>query len=103
MKRTTVFLDEAAERELDFLAQRRGEPKAMLVREAIAEYLVRQRDEPGTALTFVGIGRSGRSDIAERHEELLFEQAPTASAPVGPETGLVSDEPRAKRRRTPPS
>jgi len=100
MKRTTIFIDEKAERELDFLAQRRGEPKAMLVREAIAEYLVRQRDEPGTALTFVGIGRSGRSDIAESHEELLFQPAPAAAAPVGAPTGPVSTAPRAKRRRS---
>ncbi len=102
MKRTTIFIDEKAERELDFLAQRRGEPKAMLVREAISEYLVRQRDAPGAALAFVGIGRSGRSDIAERHEELLFQQAPAASTPVGPETGHASTAPRAKRRRSGP-
>ncbi len=102
MKRTTIFLDEAAERELDFLAQRRGEPKAMLVREAIAEYIVRQRNEPGTALAFVGIGRSGRSDIAESHEGLLFQKAPAASAPVGPDTGPASTAPRAKRRRSGP-
>ncbi len=102
MKRTTIFIDEKAERELDFLAQRRGEPKAMLVREAIAEYLVRQRDEPGTPLAFVGIGRSGRSDIAESHEELLFRQSPAIAAPGGPETGPDSTRPRSSRRRSPP-
>lgn len=100
VKRTTIFIDEKAERELDFLAQRRGEPKAMLVREAIAEYLIRQRDEPGTALTFVAIGRSGRSDIAERHEELIFQQAAADSAPIAPESGPASPSPRAKRRRS---
>lgn len=102
MKRTTIFIDEKAERELEFLAQRRGEPKARLVREAIAEYLVRQRDEPAAALAFVGIGRSGRTDIAERHEELLFEQVPAASAPTDPETGPALAAPRAKRRPSPP-
>lgn len=101
MKRTTIFIDEKVERELDFLAQRRGEPKAMLVREAIAEYLVRQRDEPA-ALAFVGIGRSGRSDIAERHEELLFESMPAASPPASPATAPASTPPRPKRRRSGP-
>jgi len=73
MKRTTVFLDEAAERELEHLARLRGAPKATLVREAIGEYLVRQRGETErTPLEFIAIGRSGLSDVAERHEELLF-------------------------------
>ena len=103
MKRTTIFIDEKAERELDFLAQRRGEPKAMLVREAISEYLIRQRDEPGAALAFVGIGRSGRSDIAERHEELLFREAPADAAPGASDGGPSSPAPRARRRRSGPN
>jgi hypothetical protein len=44
---------------------------AFLVREAIVEYLAARR--PSAALpSFVGIAESGRSDIAERHEELLW-------------------------------
>jgi hypothetical protein len=73
MKRTTIFIDEVAEKELEYLARRRGKAKATLVREAIGEYLLRARGEdPEAPLAFVAIGRSGRSDIAERHEELLF-------------------------------
>ena len=102
MKRTTIFLDEAAERELDFLAQRRGEPKATLVREAIGEYLVRRRDAPGTALAFVGIGRSGRSDIADRHEELLFREPPAEAATGNVKAGNSSPATRARRRRSGP-
>ncbi len=84
MRRTTIFLDEGAERDLKALAARREEPMANLVREAIAQYLVRSADEV-RELSFVGAGRSGRSDIAETHEELLWgELAPHDSAPPGP-------------------
>ena len=71
MKRTTVFLAEGAERDLKSLAARQGEPVASLIREAISEYLVRRKKER-PALGFVAAGRSGRDDVATRHEELLW-------------------------------
>jgi len=70
MKRTTVFLDEDLDRDLKALAERQGRPTARLVREALADYVDRQRAER-PALSFVAAGRSGRSDVAERHEEIL--------------------------------
>ncbi len=73
MKRTTIFIDEPAERDLKALAERQGRPKAALVREAIREYLARNRPT-GSRLGFVAAGRSGRSDVAERHEELLWSE-----------------------------
>ena len=83
MRRTTIFLDEGAERDLKALAARREEPMANLVREAIAQYLVRSADEV-RELSFVGAGRSGRSDISEIHEELLWDDlAPHGSVPSG--------------------
>ncbi len=102
MKRTTIFIDEAAERELEFLAQRRGEPKALLVREAIGEYLVRRREAPDTALAFVGIGRSGRSDIAERHEDLLFAETSAKRAPGDADEAPAPPADPSKRRRAGP-
>ena len=99
MKRTTVFLDETAERELDVLAQRRGEPRASLVREAIAEYLVRSREASTAALEFVAIGRSGRPDTADQHEELLF-RFPDPAPPVAPEVPTESGAQRASARRS---
>ena len=86
MRRTTIFLDEGAERDLKALAARREEPMANLVREAIAQYLVRSADEV-RELSFVGAGRSGRSDIAETHEDLLWgDLAPHDSVPTGAAT-----------------
>lgn len=97
MKRTTVFLDETAERELEVLAERRGEPKASLVREAIAEYLVRSRVASTATLEFVAIGRSGRTDTADRHEEQLF-RLPDPAPPADPELPTAPGARRASMR-----
>lgn len=71
MKRTTVFLDEGLEREMRSMAESRGKPVASLVREALGRYVAfeTKRRPP---LRFLAAGRSGKSDTAERHEELLF-------------------------------
>ena len=71
MKRTTIFLPEGLERDLQAEARRRGEPMAVLVREALAQYVVDQRSRPVT-LSFVGCGASASADGAERHEDLLW-------------------------------
>lgn len=72
MKRTTMFLDEKVEKDLQVLARERGTPVAALVREALGEYLARARGAP--TLSFVAVGGSGQSDTAERHEDLLWRE-----------------------------
>jgi predicted DNA-binding protein len=72
MRRTTVFLDEQLERELKALARRDGRPMASVVREALAAYVVNEREHPPGAMGFVAAGRSGQRDTAARHEELLW-------------------------------
>ncbi len=71
MKRTTIFLPESLERDLQSEARRTGMPMASLVREALAEYVVARRPVVNT-LSFVGCGAGAATDIAERHEELLW-------------------------------
>lgn len=75
MKRTTIFLDEHLERELKTLAGRSDRPMASLVREALAEYVVKVRATTSKPMAFVAAGHSGRRDTAERHEELLWKSA----------------------------
>ena len=94
MKRTTIFIDEGLERELRLVARRRGRSVAAVVREAIAREVAAEARRP---LSFIGVGDSGRHDIAERHEELLWkalEPHPldVAEMPKGA-------EPRSRRRR----
>jgi predicted transcriptional regulator len=87
MKRTTLFLDEGMERDLKALAARTGEPTSALVREAIAGYLARRKPR-SPKLSFLASGRSGRRDVSEIHEELLWQDlAPHGAAPAARKAG----------------
>jgi hypothetical protein len=72
MKRTTFFVEESMDHELRALARRKGVPVAALVRESLARYVTEEKRGQSFALRFLGQGRSGRQDVAERHEELLW-------------------------------
>ena len=97
MKRTTLFIDPQLERELQALARRDGRPMAALVREAVAQYVAAARAQGTPRLGFIAAGRSGRADIADRHEELLFETRP----PVAPRPAPKPARRAAARRRRP--
>lgn len=70
-----MFLDEALERELRGIARKRRQPFAAVVREAMAQYIARETPSRRQTLAFEAVGRSGRADTAERHEDLLWTSA----------------------------
>jgi hypothetical protein len=79
MKRTTLFVEESVDHEFHVLAHRKGVPVSALMRESLARYISEQKRGQTFALRFLGQGRSGRKDVAERHEELLWRgQGPNA-------------------------
>src|SRR5512140_3425909 len=93
MKRTTIFVDESLEYDLKAIARRRGQPVASVVREALAEYVLEEKQAGGTSLSFVAVGASGHGDTADRHEDLLWpeaatpgEDAPRDASPTRPRT-----------------
>jgi len=100
MKRTTIFVDEQLERELQALARRQRRPMAAIVREAIEQYVVSARPAPGRpAPAFVALGRSGRRDTAERHEELLWEESfPGRRAQRAPRRAAAEGRPMGRGR-----
>jgi hypothetical protein len=71
MRRTTIFLPDALERDLKLHARRAGVPVASVVREALAAYIVNRRGASRLP-SYAGVGTSGRSDTAEQHEDLLW-------------------------------
>lgn len=75
-KRTTIKLPEDVDRQLRDEAARRGITISELTREAIIAYLPQQRGR--RRLLSTAAGRSGRSDISERLEEILAEEWPDA-------------------------
>lgn len=69
MKRTTLKIPDAIDARLRHEAKRRGVTISEVSREALEAYLV---GPPGhRQLGAAGAGRSGRSDISERIEEIL--------------------------------
>ena len=73
MKRTTVYLEEQTDLNLSQLARQQGRSKAELIREALKAYTRQQKHVEKPTPSWVGAGRSGIPDLAERDEELLGE------------------------------
>lgn len=74
MKRTTVKIPEALDARLRHEAERRGVTISEITREALETHLgaASQRRQLGAAAA----GRSGRSDVSERIEEILTAEVP---------------------------
>jgi predicted transcriptional regulator len=106
MKRTTIFVPEALERDLQLYARREGKPTAAVVREALAAYVAQKR--PATELpSFAAAFDSGATDTAERHEEILFKSlaphgvggAPKPASPKSRRNSSQGGRRRVKKRR----
>ncbi|MBI1874797.1 MAG: hypothetical protein HYZ58_00310 [Acidobacteria bacterium] len=69
MAKTTLYLDDESYQQLKWLAKGRGCAAAMLVREAVAEYVLRHpvKRIPKS----IGAFRSRRRTLSERAEDLL--------------------------------
>jgi metal-responsive CopG/Arc/MetJ family transcriptional regulator len=70
MKRTTVFADEDVLEKLREIAKRENSSLSEVTRKALSQYVSRRRRKR-SRLSLIGIGRSGRKDVAQRAEELL--------------------------------
>ena len=68
-QKTTVYLDAADYRRLKVIARARGCAPAQLVREAVSRYAA--TEAPGRRARSIGIGRSRRTDLGERADDLL--------------------------------
>lgn len=70
VEKTTVYIDEPSKRELEALARRLGRPQAELLREALMEYLDRQKRP--TLPTFVAttaVGGDASVDVRRLRRE----------------------------------
>lgn len=75
MKRTTIFANEEMLNAIRQIAQREGISIAEIIRQALDRFIA-ERQGVKRPLSILGIGRSGRKDIAERYEELLWRETP---------------------------
>ncbi|MCX8027307.1 MAG: ribbon-helix-helix protein, CopG family [Thermodesulfovibrionales bacterium] len=72
MKRTTIFADETLLNEIKEISQEENRSIAEVLRDAMQNYIKQKRCKK-KRLSFIGIGKSSRKDIAERHEEVLWQ------------------------------
>lgn len=70
MKRTTVKLPDDIDAQVRLEAARRGMTISEVLRESVEEHLAAARGRRRRLLA-AGAGRSGRSDVSERIEEIL--------------------------------
>lgn len=73
MKRTTIYVDDSLIKEIKEISKEENRSIADVLREAMENY-IKHKVYRKKKLSFIGIGNSGRKDIAERHEELLWEK-----------------------------
>jgi hypothetical protein len=71
MKRTTIFADESLLESLREIAGKEHISVSAAIRAAIEEYIGRRRPV-GALPSFLGLGRSGRKDIAAHAEDFLW-------------------------------
>ena len=75
MKRTTIFADDYLMKELKEISKEENKSVAGVIREAMEKH-VRQKRRSKRKLSFIGISKSGKKDIAEKHEDLLWKEVP---------------------------
>lgn len=75
MKRTTIFADEETISRLRQIAQKEGISIAEAIRRALDKFTSEQEKEQKPP-SILGIGKSGRKDIASRSEDLLWKPLP---------------------------
>jgi metal-responsive CopG/Arc/MetJ family transcriptional regulator len=73
MNRTQIYLEPELSEALDRLARKRSTSRAAIIRLAAHDLVTREEAGSGSILELAGIGRSGLSDVSERHDEYLAE------------------------------
>lgn len=73
MKRTTIFADDDLINGIREISKEENRSVAEIMREAMQNY-IRQKRHKKKKISFIGIGSSGRKDVSELHEELLWKK-----------------------------
>lgn len=77
MKRITLFAKEETLTKLKHMAKNEDVSMAELIRKALKNF-VSQKQQRNCLPSFVGIGSSGRRDISENVDKLLWADSPLA-------------------------
>ena len=70
-KPVQIYIEPKQNKVLEVLAQKKGISKAEIIRLGIDKYLGELPVEDDPAMGIIGLGKSGRDDIAESHDAYL--------------------------------
>lgn len=73
MKRTTIFADDDLINGIREISKEENRSVAEIMREAMQNY-IRQKRHKKKKISFIGSGSSGRKNVSELHEELLWKK-----------------------------
>lgn len=68
-----IYIEPAQAMSLEGLSRRKGISKAEIIRLSLDKYLSALPVEEDPALGIMGLGRSGKSDVSERHDAYIAE------------------------------
>ena len=76
-KSIQIYIDVGQDTLLDALSRRRGISKAAMIRESIEKMLREIPVEEDPAMELMGMGGSGKRDMAEQHDRYLIKYTAT--------------------------
>lgn len=76
-KSIQIYIDVGQDTLLDALSRRRGISKAAIIRESIEKMLREIPVEEDPAMELMGMGGSGKGDMAEQHDRYLMKHTTT--------------------------
>lgn len=79
-KPVQMYLEPRQDAVLAVLSRKRGVSKAELIRESIERYLADLPMNEDPAMGIVGLGKSGKRDLSEKHDKYLAKHTGSPSA-----------------------
>jgi hypothetical protein len=70
-----IYIEPQQDSAIAHLAKRKGVSKAEIIRESLERYLRQIPLEDDPAMGIVGLGKSGRKDLSERHDDYVARYA----------------------------
>jgi hypothetical protein len=70
-----IYIEPNQNEVLEVLSKKRGVSKAEIIRKSLEKYLKELPIEEDPALGLIGLGRSGKRDLSEKHDQYLSKHA----------------------------
>jgi len=70
-----IYIELRQDNVLGVLSKKRGVSKASIIRESVEKYLKELPVEEDAAMGLIGLGRSGKGDLSDKHDRYLARYA----------------------------